>query len=159
MEIIVDLTWIAGRYYPGLLKHKLLDRHVERALASGGVQLWALEGLTPGYFNAMDPMRWKALRTTMVREADREARAGLEEHWENKEKERRDAKLLEESFLPPLGLDGIEVSRLDQKFVTAGTSGQESKSDVQGVQDGEKEGLEWRAFANGMLEDTAMSVD
>jgi hypothetical protein len=158
-EIIVDLTWIAGRYYPGLLKHRLLDRHVERALASGGVQLWALEGLTPGYFNAMDPTRWKALRTTMVREADREARAGLEEHWENKEKERRDAELLEKSFLPPSGLDGVGVFRLDQKPVIAGTSGQAPKDDVQGVQDGENGGLEWRAFANGMLEDTAMSVD
>ncbi|OJA08512.1 hypothetical protein AZE42_09195 [Rhizopogon vesiculosus] len=161
-ELIVDLTWIAGRYYPGLLKHKLLDRHVERALASGGMQLWALEGLTPGYYNAMDPTKWRATRTLMVREADREARVGLEKHWENKEKERREAKLIEDSFLPPVppsGLDSAEGSGLGPRLSTTGTTGQGSNGDAQGVQNGGTEGFEWRALANGMLEDNAMSID
>jgi hypothetical protein len=138
-ELIVDLTWIAGRYYPGLLKHKLLDRHVERAFTSGGVQLWALEGLTPGYYNTMDPTKWRATRSLMVREANHEARTGLERHWEDKERECREAKLLEESFLPPLGSDGAD---------TTGTNGH--------MQDG---GSEWRAFSNGVLGDNAISVD
>ena len=146
-ELIVDLTWIAGRYYPGLLKHKLLDRHVERAFASGGVQLWALEGLTPGYYNTMDPTKWRATRSLMVREANHEARTGLERHWEDKEREHQEAKLLEESFLPPFGSDGAG---------TAGTNGEELNGDTRDMQDG---GSEWRAFANGVLEDNAISVD
>ncbi|KAG2336386.1 hypothetical protein BDR05DRAFT_1014178 [Suillus weaverae] len=81
-EIVVDLMWIAGRYYPGVLEHRLLDRHVERAVAAGGTQLWALEGLTAGCYNAM------------VREASHDAWVGVEERWKNKEKERQEVKLL-----------------------------------------------------------------
>lgn len=161
-ELVVDLTWIAGRYYPGLLKHKLLDRHVERALASGEMQLWALEGLTPGYYNAMDPTRWKATRSLMVREADREARAGLEAHWENRERKRREANVLEGSFLPPgppSGLDGAEGSSQSQRPGIAETAGQGPNGDVPGIQGDSREVSEWRTFSNGMLEDNAMLVD
>ncbi|KAG1765717.1 hypothetical protein EV702DRAFT_1151416 [Suillus placidus] len=93
-EIVVDLMWIAGRYYPGILEHRLLDRHVERALAAGGTQLWALEGLTAGCYNAMDPTKWKPTRKAMVREASHDAWVGVEERWKNKEKERQEVKLL-----------------------------------------------------------------
>ncbi|KAG0709404.1 hypothetical protein DFH29DRAFT_229175 [Suillus ampliporus] len=155
-EIVVDLTWIAGRYYPGLLEHRLLDRHVERALAAGGTQLWALEGLTAGCYNAMDPTKWKPTRTAMVREADNNARVALEEHWKNKEKERREAKLLEESYLPPMPLEGMAGgaggSGMGERSGTAGVGSS-------GVVDGNEERIEWRAFANGLLEDNAMSVD
>jgi len=145
LELVVDLTWIAGRYYPGLLKHKLLDRYVERALISGGMQLWALEGLMPGYYNTMDPVKWRPTRSSMVREADRDARAGLEEHWKNKEQERQDTKLLERSFLPP-----ALPSELD---------GAQGSNDV--TQDGGEDVVEWRTSANGLLNDatTAMLVD
>ncbi|KAG2128579.1 hypothetical protein DEU56DRAFT_741948 [Suillus clintonianus] len=156
-EIVVDLTWIAGRYYPGLLEHRLLDRHVERALAAGGTQLWALEGLTAGCYNAMDPTRWKATRSAMVREANNDARVGLEEHWKNKEKERQEAKLLEESFLPPSGMDsGAGGSGLDE---SSGTAAPGSNGDGQGVVDANEERIEWKVVPNGMLEDNAMSVD
>ncbi|KAG1776716.1 hypothetical protein EV702DRAFT_1046039 [Suillus placidus] len=93
-EIVVDLMWITGQCYPSILEHRLLDRHVEHALAAGGTQLWALEGLTAGCYNAMDPTKWKPTRKAMVREASHDAWVGVEERWKNKEKERQEVKLL-----------------------------------------------------------------
>ncbi|KAG1740070.1 hypothetical protein EDB19DRAFT_1710115 [Suillus lakei] len=159
-EIVVDLTWIAGRYYPGLLEHRLLDRHVERALAAGGTQLWALEGLTAGCYNAMDPTKWKPTRTAMVREANHDARVGLEEHWKNKEKERQEAKLLEGAFLPPLppsGMDGGEGgSGLGE---SSGADAPESNVAGQVFVSGSEGRMELRVTENGMLEEVAMAVD
>ncbi|KAG1719308.1 uncharacterized protein EDB91DRAFT_1181582, partial [Suillus paluster] len=149
-EIVVDLTWIAGRYYPGLLEHRLLDRHVERALAAGGTQLWALEGLTAGCYNAMDPTKWKPTRTAMVREADSGARVALEAHWKNKEKERQEAKLLEDTHLPPVVLSGMDDGAGGSGSNGVGATAPGSSGDGQGY---------WKALANGMLEDNAMSVD
>ncbi|KAI5999311.1 hypothetical protein F5J12DRAFT_847501 [Pisolithus orientalis] len=104
-EAVISLNLIAGRYYPRLLQHPLLQACVEKALdvESGGLveasQLWALEGLTPGFNNTMDPVRWRSTRVAMIREADKEARQGLEEHWRARarEKEERDAI---ETYLP-----------------------------------------------------------
>ncbi|KAG1770685.1 hypothetical protein EDD22DRAFT_865505 [Suillus occidentalis] len=132
-EIVVDLTWIAGRYYPGLLEHRLLDRHVERALAAGGTQLWALEGLTAGCYNAMDPTKWKPTRLAMVREATHDAR--------NKEKERQEAKLLEGSFLPPL-----PPSELNNGEGGSGL-GERSNGIGQSSVNGKEERVELRAMA------------
>ncbi|KIJ65564.1 hypothetical protein HYDPIDRAFT_60372, partial [Hydnomerulius pinastri MD-312] len=93
-EAVLSLNLIAGRYYPRLLKHPLLDSYVERALDidGGGMvetsQLWALEGLSPGFYNTMDPVRWRPTRVVMVREADKEARQGLDEHWRARARER-----------------------------------------------------------------------
>lgn len=93
-EAVLSLNLIAGRYYPRLLRHPLLDNYVEKALdIEGGhvvetSRLWALEGLAPGYYNTMDPVRWRACRVTMVREADKEARQGLEEHWRARAREK-----------------------------------------------------------------------
>ncbi|KAG1746514.1 uncharacterized protein EDB91DRAFT_1117321 [Suillus paluster] len=158
-EIVVDLTWIAGRYYPGLLEHRLLDRHVERALAAGGTQLWALEGLTAGCYNAMDPTKWKPTRTAMVREADSGARVALEAHWKNKEKERQEAKLLEDTHLPPVVLSGMDDGAGGSGSNGVGATAPGSSGDGQGYVNGNEERIEWKALANGMLEDNAMSVD
>lgn len=106
-EAVLSLNLIAGRYYPRLLRHPLLDSYVEKALdIEGGhvvetSQLWALEGLAPGYYNTMDPVRWRPCRVTMVREADKEARQGLEEHWRARAREKDEKQALESGFLPP----------------------------------------------------------
>lgn len=106
-EAVLSLNLIAGRYYPRLLRHPLLESCVEKALQTeiGTVvetsQLWALEGLAPGYFNTMDPVRWRTNRVTMVREADKEARQGLEEHWRARARERDESQALESGHLPP----------------------------------------------------------
>jgi len=103
-EAVLSLNLIAGRYYPRLLQHPLLDSCVEKALdvENGGLveasQLWALEGLTPGFYNTMDPVRWRRNRVTMVRDADEEARQGLEEHWRARARE-IEARQLEASLL------------------------------------------------------------
>jgi len=106
-EAVLSLNLIAGRYYPRLLRHPLLDTQVEKALdVEGGhvvetSQLWALEGLAPGYYNTMDPVRWRADRVTMVRGADKEARQGLEEHWRARAKERDEKQAIESGHLSP----------------------------------------------------------
>lgn len=127
-EAVLSLTLIAGRYYPRLLRHPLLDSYVEKALDIDGnhvvetSQLWALEGLAPGYYNTMDPVRWRANRVTMVREADKEARQGLEEHWRARAKEKEEMQALESGYLAPQPLpsttmdtygDGLVVRQQD----------------------------------------------
>lgn len=102
-EAVLSLNLIAGRYYPGLLQNPLLDTCIEKAFVErGGLieasQLWALEGLTPGFYNTMDPVRWRPTRVSMVRDADKEARRGLEEHWRARAREREE-KQLEASYL------------------------------------------------------------
>lgn len=96
-EAIFSLNFIAGRYYPRILQHPLLDSSVGEALNvdNGGLveasQLWALEGLTPGFYNTMDPVRWRPSRATMLREAEKEARHGLQQHWLARAKEEEDS--------------------------------------------------------------------
>lgn len=88
-EAVVSLTLVSGRYYPCLLAHPLLETIVERALAdalpdsgpSDSEHLWALEGLSPGYYNSVDPELYKKDRLQMMKYADKEARAGLDQHW------------------------------------------------------------------------------
>ncbi|EGN96813.1 hypothetical protein SERLA73DRAFT_75668 [Serpula lacrymans var. lacrymans S7.3] len=95
-EAVISLTLISGRYYPGILAHPLLSSTVEHALCvapdGGGLHdsghLWALEGLAPGFYNAVDPTRWKPSRLIMLREADKEARGGLYEHWNARAREK-----------------------------------------------------------------------
>ena len=114
-EAVLSLNLIAGRYYPRLLRHPLLDSYVEKALNTEGghvvetSQLWALEGLAPGYYNTMDPVRWRACRVTMVREADKEAHEGLEVHWRARAKERDERQALESGHLAPQPLPTASV--------------------------------------------------
>jgi hypothetical protein len=86
-EAVMSLSLIAGRYYPLLLAHPLLAPLVEKVLGNtleeGGLlhehHLWSLEGLTPGFFNSVDPVKVKPSRTAMLREADKTARNLLEQ--------------------------------------------------------------------------------
>ncbi|KZP25538.1 hypothetical protein FIBSPDRAFT_783082 [Athelia psychrophila] len=90
-EVVVDLTFISGRYYPCLLAHPLLQSTIDRALRSpvplaGGPSaheyLWAMEGLSPGCYNSVDPSYYKKDRVQMLRDADSSARAALEKFWQ-----------------------------------------------------------------------------
>ncbi|KAI0033937.1 hypothetical protein K488DRAFT_37811, partial [Vararia minispora EC-137] len=89
-EVVVSLTLVSGRYYPGLLRHPLLlplhtqmreaaarDEHVPVECES----VLALEGLRAGFRNAMDPHRWEARRTKMVAGAEEEVWPELLRAW------------------------------------------------------------------------------
>ncbi|KAI0766707.1 hypothetical protein BD413DRAFT_569971 [Trametes elegans] len=89
-EIVISLSLISGRYYPGLFHHPLMAPTVEHALSlsaeDGGVyhhrHLWAMEGLLPGIHQSMDPRRWHKSRMSMFQDADRDARERFRERWE-----------------------------------------------------------------------------
>ncbi|KAH7921303.1 hypothetical protein BV22DRAFT_1122235 [Leucogyrophana mollusca] len=102
-EVVISLTLIAGRYYPKLLQHSLLDHSVQQALNAGtddrGMQLWALEGLTPGYHNTVDPTKWRRTRLAMMRDADKDARTGLTEHWQARAREKAAQIAIEQGHL------------------------------------------------------------
>jgi len=90
-EVVVSLTLISGRYYPGLLTHPLMKPAVDKALAPAhenvnslweNRHLWAMDGLMPGLHQTMDPIYWKQSRHHMLKEADDEARKQLRQAWE-----------------------------------------------------------------------------
>ncbi|OCH85503.1 hypothetical protein OBBRIDRAFT_798107 [Obba rivulosa] len=89
-EVVLSLSLISGRYYPGLFKHPLMAKRVEAALMvpeeQGGLYasrpLWAMEGLLPGLHQSMDPIYWKPARVNMLRDADSEALRYFTSHWQ-----------------------------------------------------------------------------
>ena len=94
-EAVISLSLISGRYYPKVLAHPLLEPTLRQAIANpleyGGLlesnNLWALEGLSAGYYNSVDPTVYKTSRTKMVEDADRTAAKELEEHKHDRLKE------------------------------------------------------------------------
>jgi Transcription-silencing protein Clr2 len=81
-EAVVSLTLLSGRYYPDLLHHPLILPTIEEAFKGPlhlGEHFWALEGLVAGYLNSVDPVKNKANRLLMVKDADKEAREDIEE--------------------------------------------------------------------------------
>jgi hypothetical protein len=91
-EFIGALGLISGRYYPRILSHPKLRPIVEAPLQEPGSiatldNLWALEGLSGGYFNSMDPVKYKKSRMEMMRDADREALNSLREFAEQRRME------------------------------------------------------------------------
>jgi len=91
-EFIGALGLISGRYYPKILSHPKLRPIVEEQVPEAGSvatfdNLWALEGLSGGYFNSMDPLKYKKSRMTMMQDADREALSRLREFSDQKRKE------------------------------------------------------------------------
>lgn len=100
-EFVGSLSLLSGRYYPRILSHPRLRETVSEALdrpeEDGGVvssdNLWALEGLSGGFYNSMDPTRYKQNRVTMLQDADIEAMASLREYAEQEQKERQEAAL------------------------------------------------------------------
>ncbi|KAI0642122.1 hypothetical protein C8Q79DRAFT_1113372 [Trametes meyenii] len=89
-EVVVSLSLISGRYYPGLFHHPLMAPTVAHALSlsvdDGGLynhrHLWAMEGLLPGIHQSMDPRQWRKSRLAMLQDADADARARFKERWE-----------------------------------------------------------------------------
>ena len=89
-EIVISLSLISGRYYPGLLFHPLMAPIVTSAIqvaesANGFMEnrhIFAMDGLLPGVHQSMDPQYWRKSRVEMLREADAEARKRFRERWE-----------------------------------------------------------------------------
>jgi len=87
-EVVISLSLLAGRYYPGLLMHPLLARELHRAakvpLDDGGIlkyeHIWALDGLNGGFHCSVDPEKFVPSRLKMLDRADREAYGQLERH-------------------------------------------------------------------------------
>ena len=112
-EAVISLSLISGRYYPKVLAHPLLEPTLRDAIANpleqGGLlesnNLWALEGLSAGYYNSVDPTVYKTSRAKMVEDADKTAARELEEHKADRLKE-----LEMESMV--LDDDGTEVDQL-----------------------------------------------
>ena len=87
-EATICLGLISGRYYPRILYHPALLPAVCSAMSNptelGGpttaTNLWALEGLSAGFHNTIDPTVYKSSRQTMLDDADREAYEQMQEH-------------------------------------------------------------------------------
>jgi len=87
-EFIGGMGLVSGRYYPNILAHPKMISTVQAAIAKPLVttsnNLWALEGLSGGYFNSVDPRFYKKSRIAMMQDADKEALAQLQEYLERK---------------------------------------------------------------------------
>ena len=91
-EVVLSLSLISGRYYPGILSHPLLIDTVAKNLRDDKIMpasyLWALQGSVAGIYQSMEPQFWKTDRHTMLVEADGSARNDLASAW-NKVKTQR----------------------------------------------------------------------
>ncbi|KAF8634585.1 hypothetical protein AX17_004174 [Amanita inopinata Kibby_2008] len=95
-EAVISLSLISGRYYPRILSHPLLGDTLTEAITKppeeGGLMdssnLWALEGLSAGFYNSVDPIHYKTTRALMIEEADRVARQQLEGYLAERIRER-----------------------------------------------------------------------
>lgn len=121
-EVVISVTLISGRYYPGLIAHPLLRplardlrRNAREQYSEETTNLLSLEGLCPGFYNAVDPTRWKASRIAMVKEADRENKAAIWRNWDMKLRE-KDAKIKGE------GADDVDVEMSDQPLGASATA-------------------------------------
>jgi hypothetical protein len=103
-ESVMSLSLLSGRYYPRLLSHPLLEPVLRQAMSNpqddGGLMennhLWALEGLSAGFYNSVDPTKSKGSRGAMMRDADEEARAELETHVQAMKQQKVDAQSADE---------------------------------------------------------------
>jgi hypothetical protein len=95
-EAAMRITLLSGRYYPGILSSELLTEDVKAAVAEmagkgapnqtpdDGYRLWALEGLTGGHFNSVDPREFHKKRSEQVRQADTLGRRALKDWIDRK---------------------------------------------------------------------------
>ncbi|ETW79045.1 hypothetical protein HETIRDRAFT_478374 [Heterobasidion irregulare TC 32-1] len=121
-EVVISVTLISGRYYPGLIAHPLLrplardlQRNAREQYSEETTNLLSLEGLCPGFYNAVDPTRWKASRIAMVKEADRENKAAIWRNWDMKLRE-KDAKIKGE------GVGDLDVEMSNQPLGASATA-------------------------------------
>lgn len=82
-ELILDVTFIAGRYYSGLFKHTLLKEALDDPNTNEVKidQLRSLVGLISGANNSMECTEWTATRASMFQAADTTAHQDLLNHW------------------------------------------------------------------------------
>lgn len=94
-EVVLPITMIAGRYYPGMLMNPLVglsgkDRHLPSASANGQedgsgagsvMHLYSLGGFIPGEHSAMGCVKFRPARNIHVKEGDEKARKALSDHW------------------------------------------------------------------------------
>jgi hypothetical protein len=91
-QIVVELGLISGRYYPRILSHpkvvpavrEAFSRPIEEGGVSSANNLWALEGLSGGYHNSVDPTKYKRSRIAMMQDADKESFMQLQAYRKNK---------------------------------------------------------------------------
>ncbi|EJD07348.1 uncharacterized protein FOMMEDRAFT_143792 [Fomitiporia mediterranea MF3/22] len=84
-EVVMPLTELAGRYYPGLLENPHLWPRLQGAVknpeAPESKVIGALDGFLPGVYNSVDPTRFLAGREKMLDEAEKIARAEVVDYW------------------------------------------------------------------------------
>ena len=82
-EIVLDVSFIAGRYYPDLLLHPLLRKTLADTNSDNVrvPQLTALCGILAGSMNSMECVDWHATRLAMLKSADLKAQEDLQQHW------------------------------------------------------------------------------
>ncbi|KAF8967616.1 hypothetical protein BDZ97DRAFT_1802387 [Flammula alnicola] len=86
-EFVGAMGLISGRYYPNILQHPRMIPVVQAALKEdleGSNNLWALEGLSGGYFNSVDPHKYKKSRVAMMQDADKDALAQLQTYQQER---------------------------------------------------------------------------
>jgi hypothetical protein len=107
-EFVGGMGLVSGRYYPNILAHPKMLPTVQAAFAklylSTSNNLWALEGLSGGYFNSVDPHIYKKSRIAMMQDADKEALMQLQGYLERK--------LAEAKASTQGGDDAMEVDEL-----------------------------------------------
>jgi len=107
-EFVGGMGLVSGRYYPNILAHPKMVPTVQAAFAKPYItasnNLWALEGLSGGYFNSVDPHIYKKSRIAMMQDADKEALTQLQEYLERK--------LTEAKASTQGGDDAMEVDEL-----------------------------------------------
>lgn len=82
-EIVLDVAFIAGRYYPGLLNHLLLKDVLDDPSTNELQirQLSSLVSLVAGAVNSMECIEWTSTRAKMIQSANYTARQDLLKHW------------------------------------------------------------------------------
>lgn len=85
-EFVGSMAMIGGRYYPRILHHPRLAAETMRLMSlpehiglTKGSNLWSLEGLLAGYYNSVDPHKYKKSRLLMMQGAEATARLKLED--------------------------------------------------------------------------------
>jgi hypothetical protein len=118
-EAVVDITLLAGRYYPRILDNPLMLPFVAQSDPSfaSNRALWALEGLEAGVHNSVDPTIWRPSRVSMMKDADKVARDDLVQFWRSKLGEDRamrdrDTTMRDESALQNGSESNMEVDPL-----------------------------------------------
>ncbi|OCB85502.1 hypothetical protein A7U60_g7512 [Sanghuangporus baumii] len=99
-EVVMPLTTLAGRYYPGLLSNSLLQSRVRAAIedldSRESKAIRALEGLVPGVYNAVDAYIFLPRRGQMLREAEKAAWKDMVDYWRRYLSQRKNAIVIDD---------------------------------------------------------------